>query len=106
MDCIYVKVEVLLPEEFIEKLRNKLNDIGVLTVGKYDNVISYSVVKGFWRPLEDSKPFKGNIGEISFGTECKMEFSCLYKNIEEVKSIIRSVHPYEEPVINVLPLLN
>lgn len=101
-----MKVEILLPEEYIETLRNKLNDIGILTVGKYDNVVSYSVVKGYWRPLEEAMPFKGYVGETSFGTECKMEFRCLYKDIEEVKSIIKSVHPYEEPVINIFPLLN
>lgn len=56
--------------------------------------------------MEESTPFNGSVGEISYGTECKMEFSCLYKNIEEVKNIIRSFHPYEEPVISVLPLLN
>ncbi|MDP7978199.1 divalent cation tolerance protein CutA [Bacillus sp. WLY-B-L8] len=39
------------------------------------------------------------------GTEYKMEFKCLYEKIEEVLSIIKSIHPYEEPVINVLPLL-
>lgn len=102
----FVKVEVLLPEEYIEQLRNKLNDFGILTVGKYYHIISYSVVKGYWRPLEDSKPFNGSVGEISFGTECKMEFKCLYKNIEEVRKIIQSIHPYEEPIINVLPLLD
>ncbi|WP_088036866.1 cytochrome C biogenesis protein [Evansella clarkii] len=106
METKNVKVEILLPEEYLETLRNKLNDIGILTVGKYDNVVSYSVVKGYWRPLEEAMPFKGSVGETSFGTECKMEFSCLYKDIEEVKSIIKSVHPYEEPVINIFPLLN
>jgi len=106
MDFKYVKVEVLLPEEFIEEIRNKLNDIGVLTRGKYDHVISYSYVKGYWRPMEDSKPYNGKIGEISFGTECKMEFRCLYEEIKEVKSIIESIHPYEEPVINILPMLS
>ncbi|QED46592.1 hypothetical protein [Cytobacillus dafuensis] len=106
MNINHVKVEVLLPEEYIEELRNKLNDIGVLTVGKYDNVISYSIVHGYWRPLDDSKPFNGTVGEISFGTECKMEFRCSYKNIDEVVNIIKSVHPYEEPIINIIPLLN
>lgn len=89
-----------------KELRNQLNHIGVLRVRNYDYVISFSFVKGYWRPLEESTPFNGSVGEISYGTECKMEFSCLYKNIEEVKNIIRSFHPYEEPVISVLPLLN
>ncbi|MFA1822083.1 divalent cation tolerance protein CutA [Virgibacillus oceani] len=106
MEFEFVKVEVLLPEEYIEELRNKLNDIGVLTVGAYDNVVSYSVVKGYWRPLEEANPFNGSKGEISFGTECKMEFKCLMKNIAEVKELIKRIHPYEEPVINVIPILS
>lgn len=106
MEFEFVKIEVLLPEEYIEKIRNKLNEIGVLTVGNYDNVISYSVVKGYWRPLEQATPFNGTRGEISFGTECKMEFRCLKKNIEEVKKSIKSNHPYEEPIINVIPILS
>lgn len=106
MEFEFVKIEVLLPEEYIEKIRSKLNEIGVLTVGNYDNVISYSVVKGYWRPLEKATPFSGTKGEISFGTECKMEFRCLKKNIVEVKKLIKGNHPYEEPVINVIPLLS
>ncbi|WP_099157098.1 divalent cation tolerance protein CutA [Virgibacillus ndiopensis] len=106
MEFEFVKVEVLLPKEYIEQLRDELNVIGILTVGNYDNVVSYSISKGYWRPLSESTPFNGNKGEISFGTECKMEFRCKYKQIEEVKNLIRSVHPYEEPIINVFPLLS
>ncbi|WP_042224227.1 cytochrome c biogenesis protein [Oceanobacillus manasiensis] len=111
MEFEFVKVEVLLPEEYIVELRIQLNDIGVLTVGDYDNVVSYSVVKGYWRPLEEANPFNGSPfngskDEISFGTECKMEFKCLMSNIAEVKGLIKRVHPYEEPVINVLPMLS
>ena len=102
----FVKVEVLLPEEYIEEIRNQLNDLGVLTVGNYDHVVSYAVVQGYWRPLEAASPFKGTNGEISFGTECKMEFKCAKKNIERVKKLIRNCHPYEEPVINIIPLLS
>ncbi|MFT4412259.1 cytochrome C biogenesis protein [Fredinandcohnia humi] len=106
MNIKYVKIEVLLPEEYIETIRKQLNEIGALTIGKYDNVISFSYVKGYWRPLADSKPFQGNAGEISFGTECKMEFRCLYNKVDEVVSIIKNTHPYEEPIINMIPLLN
>jgi len=105
MEFTFVKIEVLLPEGYIEILRNKLNEMGILAVGKYDHVLSYSLVKGSWRPLEGAKPFNGNTGEICFGTEYTMEFRCLYEKIEEVLSIINSIHPYEEPIIHVLPLL-
>lgn len=66
MDINFVKVEVLLPEEFIVQLRNKLNEIGVLTEGKYDNVISYTIVNGYWRPLEGSTLFDGETGKNFF----------------------------------------
>ncbi len=106
MDIKFVKVEVLLPEEYIEQVRNELNKLGVLTVGNYDHVVSYTVTKGYWRPLEKAVPFDGEIGGISFGTECKMEFRCLYSKIEAVINVINGIHPYEEPIINVFPLLN
>jgi len=95
-----------LPEEYIEQLKNELNNLGVLTVGNYDHVVSYTVTKGNWRPLEKAAPFAGEIGKISFGTECKLEFRCLYSKIEEVKNVINGIHPYEEPFINIFPLLN
>jgi len=106
MDIKFVKVEVLLPEVYIEQLRNELNELGVLTVGNYDHVVSYTVTKGYWRPLDKAVPFVGEKGEISFGTECKLEFRCLYSTLEEEKNVINGIHPYEEPIKNGIPLLN
>ncbi|MEK4628006.1 hypothetical protein MKZ17_07335 [Solibacillus sp. FSL R7-0682] len=54
MNITTVKGEVLLPEIFIEDIRNQLNAIGILTVGNYDHVISYTETKGYWRPLEEA----------------------------------------------------
>ncbi|MFT8311357.1 MAG: cytochrome C biogenesis protein [Sporolactobacillus sp.] len=99
------KIEVLIPESYIASLRNQLNEAGILKVGKYDNVISYSEVKGYWRPLEGAAPYDGEIGKLSAGTECKMEFRCQFEHVDGVKTIIKAVHPYEEPIINVIPLL-
>ncbi|WP_077303305.1 divalent cation tolerance protein CutA [Virgibacillus pantothenticus] len=102
----YIKFEVLLPEDYIVPLRNELNKYGYITVGDYDHVVSYSETKGYWRPLEASNPFEGKTGNIANGSECKMEFKTPFENIEEVKTIIKSIHPYEEPIINVVPLLS
>lgn len=106
MNITTVKVEVLLPEMFIENIRNQLNAIGILTVGNYDHVISYTETKGYWRPLDEAIPYDGEKNEISFGSECKLEFKCEYSKIQETLKIIKEIHPYEEPIINIIPLID
>ena len=42
-----VKIEIFIPAEYTNKLREELNNIGALGVGNYDNVISITKIKGF-----------------------------------------------------------
>ena len=66
--------------------------------------MSYSPVTGCWRPLEGSSPFIGKCGTISMEPELKAEVTCRTERLEETLDAIKKVHPYEEPVINVIPL--
>ncbi|WP_147565938.1 cytochrome C biogenesis protein [Clostridium tyrobutyricum] len=101
------KVETFVPEEYVTELRESLNEIGALSIGgNYDNCMSVARVIGYWRPLKGANPFEGKIGETSSEEECKVEFCCRSKVVENAIKTIRRVHPYEEPVINVFPLLN
>ena len=100
------KVEIYVPEDYVEEMRRQLNAIGVLKVGDYDNVVSITKVTGYWRPLENAKPFSGKIGDLHYGSECKMELRCNSVLIKEALKKIHEIHPYEEPVVNVLPLMN
>lgn len=101
-----VKLEIYIPEEFIEKLRDALADIGICRVGNYSHVISYQNTKGFWKPLENSNPYNGTKGEICAGCESKMEVRCPVGKIKQAMQTIRKIHPYEEPLINIIPLLS
>lgn len=101
-----VKIEIFIPEEYSSKLREALNNIGALGVGNYDNVMSITKIKGYWRPLEGANPFDGSFNKISEVGEDKIEFSTDIKNIENIIKVIKEIHPYEEPVINIIPLLN
>jgi hypothetical protein len=83
-----------------------LAKIGVGRIGNYDHCMAMYLVQGSFRPLEGANPFEGKVGEINEGTEYKMEINCKRKLIEEAIKIIKSVHPYEEPLINVIPLAN
>lgn len=101
-----VKLEIYIPEEFVELLRDSLADIGLCRVGNYSHVISYQNTKGFWKPLENSNPYHGEKGEICAGSETKMEVRCPIEKVTDAMTVIRNIHPYEEPLINIVPLLN
>lgn len=101
-----VKIEIYVPEEFVKALRNGLNEVGACKIGDYDNCASITEVLGYWRPLDGAKPYDGFIEEISEGRECKMEVRCKIEYVKDAIKVIKKIHPYEEPVYNVVPLLN
>lgn len=101
-----LKLEIYVPEEYIVSLRNALNEAGACKVGDYDNVVSITKVRGYWRPLENTSPFNGEKNEINEGSECKVEIRCKMAYVKEALRVIKEIHPYEEPLINVIPIMN
>lgn len=106
LDVKEVKLEIYVPEEYIEEIRDGLAAIGAGRIGEYSHVVSWQSTKGYWKPLENSNPYNGEKGKICTGCEAKMEVRCLIENVGDAIRIIKEKHPYEEPVINVIPLLN
>ncbi|MGE5250891.1 MAG: cytochrome C biogenesis protein [Bacteroidota bacterium] len=100
------KIEIFIPERFVPALREELARAGAGRIGNYDHCIAYSLIHGSWRPLEGSNPYDGEIGKISEGTEAKVEVNCPADRVRAVLQAIRRVHPYEEPLINLIPLAN
>ena len=101
-----VKLDIYVPEEVVATIQHALHNIGIGIVGKYDHVMSYHCVKGRWRPLEGSNPHIGKAGEMTEAEEIKMELICPKEKLREAMDVIRRVHPYEEPVCHVIPLLD
>lgn len=101
-----VKLEIFVPQEYALKIRDELAHIGVGRIGNYDHCVALSAVRGFFRPLEGSNPFEGEIGKISEVAEYKIEVNCRRDLVNEAIKVIRNNHPYEEFAINVIPLAN
>ena len=72
----------------------------------YDHCISITHVREYWRPRVGANPYTGEIGKVSEGTESKVEVNCKWEDVENALRVIRKVPPYEEPLINIMPLLN
>lgn len=101
-----VKLEIFVPHENALKIRDELAKIGVGVIGNYDHCVALIPVRGFFRPLPGSDPFEGEEGKISEVAEYKLEVNCRRQLVNEAIKVIRSAHPYEEPLINVIPLAN
>lgn len=98
------KLEIFIPCSHLEQLQKALQKVDAGHIGKYDSCMSYSPVTGCWRPLEGSTPYIGSCGRISQEPELKVEVTCLAARLKETVRAVKDIHPYEEPVINVIPL--
>ena len=100
----YFKLEIFIPESHFHQLRDALHNVDAGHIGNYDHCLSYSRVTGTWRPLAGTHPYKGNENEISEEEELKVEVTVCKEKLDETLDAVKTVHPYEEPVINVIEL--
>ncbi len=105
-DFTDVKLEIFIPQEYTLKLRDELAKVGVGRLGNYDHCVATYPVQGYFRPLPGADPYQGEIGKISETVEHKLEVNCERALVEQALKVIRSVHPYEEPLVNIIPLAN
>lgn len=103
-DFRYCKMEIFIPETHLTELQKALQSVDAGHIGKYDSCLSYSRVTGCWRPLAGANPYIGEENEICSEPELKVEVTCLREKVDITIEAVRKVHPYEEPVINVIPL--
>ena len=89
-----VLITVTVPKENAEELRKAICDAGAGVIGNYTYCTSNTITKGTFIPNEQSNPY---IGEKE-----KLETVCDIKILKR----LREVHPYEEPAINIIPLID
>ena len=104
MDISYFNLEIFSPESHFGKLQEALRDADAGHIANYDSCLSYSRVMSTWRPLAGTNPYSGEIGTVSEEPEYKVEVTVKAEKLKQTIAAVRAVHPYEEPVINALPL--
>jgi hypothetical protein len=103
-DFRYTKLEIFIPESHLPALQEALRLVDAGHIGNYDCCLSCSPVTSFWRPLKGTSPYLGQEGEVTKAREWKVEVTCLTARVEETIQAVKGVHPYEEPVIQAIPL--
>jgi hypothetical protein len=100
------KLEIFIPEEYVARLLDELSMVNVGRIGNYDHCASVTRIQGYWRPLAGAHPFEGEIGKLSQESEAKVEVNCSKEYVAAALEVIRRVHPYDEPLVNIIPLVN
>lgn len=102
----FCKLEIFIPASHLAPLQQALRETDAGHIGAYDSCLSYSPVTSCWRPLAGASPFLGVPGQLSTEPEIKVEVTCRRERAALTVEAVKRVHPYEEPVINVIPLLD
>ena len=100
-----VKLVVFVPEKNADEVRQALGEAGAGKVGEY-SFCSYSI-KGIarFKPSNNANPHIGSAGKMEEVDEERREVACDKDQVEEIISVIKGVHPYEEIVVDIYPML-
>ena len=106
MDFKFIKIVVFVPTSHADLIRKTLAESGCGHIGDYDNCSFSSKGFGRFRGLEGSKPYVGESGKVEQIEEEKIETICPSEKAQAVLKAIKQVHPYEDPAVDIYPLLN
>lgn len=97
---------VTAPPEFADSILDAVSQAGGGTVGNYTHCGFMNSGTGRFLPDTAAKPAVGSVGVINSEPEVRIETFCERSKGRAVLQAIREAHPYEEPVIHVVPLLD
>ena len=102
----HLKIVVYVPTTHADQIREILAKSGAGHIGNYD-FCSFSVKgTGRFRGQAGTNPFIGQPGQIEPVEEERIETICPAEKIKSILAAVKKAHPYEEPAIDVYPLLN
>lgn len=99
---------VYVPVPDARRVRKALAGAGAGKLGNYDGCSFSSRGIGRFRPLKGANPAIGTVGTPEEVEEERIEVMVDVPSEVELKKVIQAVreaHPYEEPAIHVLPIV-
>lgn len=101
-----VKIFVTVPLENVVDVRNAVCEAGAGVIGNYSYCTSSTRSTGTFKPNDKANPYVGKNNNLEFVEEETMEFICDVDKVKKVLTELRKVHPYEEPSIDIFPLMD
>lgn len=104
-DGARLKLVVFVPEGDAERLAAALKEVGAGRIGRYAGCSFAVAGTGRFTPLPGATPTMGRVGREEQVREIRLETVIHRRRIAEALSAVRRVHPYEEPALDLYPLL-
>jgi hypothetical protein len=101
-----VKIFVTIPVENVDEVRTAMCEVGAGIIGNYTFCSSSVKTVGTFIPNNDANPYIGEKNKIEYVNEEKLEVICDINKVKDVLKRLREVHPYEEPAIDIIPLID
>lgn len=105
-DVKKVKIIVTVPVKNSEEVRNAICDEGAGIIGNYTYCTISTKCTGTFKPSDKANPYIGENNKLEFVEEEKLEARCDVNIVKRVLKRLREVHPYEEPAIDIIPLID
>ena len=101
-----VKIFVTVPIENTQEVRDAVCKAGAGIIGEYSYCTTCVKSIGTFIPNDNAKPYIGENNKLEYIEEDKLEVICDIQKAKHVITELRKVHPYEEPAIDIIPLLD
>lgn len=106
IDIKRVKITVSMPSKNVCEVRNAICEMGAGVIGNYTYCSMSTKCIGTFKPNDEANPYIGENNKLEFVEEEKLDVICDVTIVKQVLSKLRAVHPYEEPAISIVPLLD
>ncbi len=93
-----------VPVTHLTEVNTALFALGLGRYLNYDSCCWYTKGQGQFRPLANSNPTIGQIGELETVEEYKVELICPNNLKEQVINVLKNTHPYETPAYGFIEL--
>lgn len=106
IDIKKVKIIVTVPIENTDEVRKAICNEGAGVIGNYTHCSMATKCIGTFKPNDEANPYIGENNKMEFVEEDKLEVLCDIDSVKNVILKLREVHPYEEPAIDIIPLID
>jgi hypothetical protein len=100
------KLVWFVPAEALEATRDAVFEAGAGRIGQYERCSWYTAGTGTFLGGEETDPAIGESGREEHVPELRVETVVPAEFIAEVVAALRAAHPYEEPAVDLYPLLD